>query len=152
MPAVSNRRRLVPALMAGVAAVLLLAGCTGQRDPDSWGDSTKRAFVEGCDGTAAEDEPVESIRTDLEEAALPTEVCQCIVDHLEDNMEFSEFKDANSKRRDETDERTPLTGGGFDDAYAACVPDREGGTGATDTPGDDTTTPVDDTTTSTEAS
>lgn len=122
MPAATNRRRLVPALAAAFAVVLMLTGCVGQRDPDKWTDSTKEAFVEACDGTAAKDEPVEEIRTDLEAIAQPTEVCECVIDHLEENMEFSEFKAANSKRRDETDDRSALVGDGFDEAYAACVP------------------------------
>lgn len=122
MTATTCRRRLTSTLLVPVASLLILAGCVGQRDPDSWNDKTKEAFVEACDGSAAKREPVEDMADDLEAAALPTEQCTCIIDHLEENMEFSEFKEANSKRRDETDERTPLTGGGFDEAYAACVP------------------------------
>src|SRR5699024_6963203 len=112
----TRRRRLASSLLVSFASLLLLAGCVGQRDPDSWGDSTKESFVEACDGTAAKDEPVDEIRSDLEDAALPTEDCECIVDHLEENMEFSEFKDANSKRREDEDGAAPLTGGGFDEA------------------------------------
>lgn len=134
MPAAMNRPTRRPLLLMAFAALLLLAACTGQRDPSSWGDSTKRNFVAACDGSAAADEPVEEIREDLLAAAQPTEVCQCVIDELSDEggphfMEFSDFKAANSKRRDEVGESSPLTGAGFDEVYAACRPGSDAGDG-----------------------
>lgn len=131
MPAAMNRPSRRPLLLMAFAALFLLSACVGQRDPSSWGDSTKRNFVAACDGSAAENEPIEEIRDDLLMAAQPTEVCQCIIDELSNEdgphfMEFSDFKDANSKRRDGEDERSPLVGEGFDEVYAACQADPAG--------------------------
>lgn len=130
MSAAITRRRLAPALFAPLVALVVLAGCTGQQDPDKWSDGIKDNFVEACDGTAAADEPVEAIAADLKANALPTEQCRCIIDELADAMDFSDFKAANSKRREETgDERTPLADAPFQKAYATCVPGFEGSSG-----------------------
>lgn len=105
MPAVPSRRRH---LIAGVVIVLSLAiaACTGQSDPSDYGDDVRKNWMEGCTAPAG-----------VADDGLGEEKCGCIYDHVEENMDFSDFKAANSDRREEP---TVLEGPGWDEAFAEC--------------------------------
>ena len=75
-----------------VAAVALLGACTHQRNvPDSYGDTTRDNFTEGCIEAMTSDDG-EGERLSNEAA---TEVCECAyaaVSDPEDGVEFDDFK------------------------------------------------------------
>lgn len=146
MPAVPNRRR-ASVLAAVFLSLVVLAGCTGQRDPDSWSDGIKTEFVETCDGTAAATEKNQAVKAELLKNKQPTERCQCVIDHLEKNMDFSDFKSANNDRRDaKASDQKALNEPAFKKAYDACPVG-----GKNSKPEKQTTTTVAKTTTTTEA-
>lgn len=148
MSAALIRRRFVPAFAAAVLSVVLLSSCTGQRDPSSWSDSIKDEFVAGCDGSAAASESDPAIAKELKANAQPTAVCRCVINKLADTMDFSEFKSANSDRRDEpASARSALTGKKYDAAYSACEATDETADTTTTSSGDATTTTAEVTTT-----
>lgn len=122
-----RRRPRSVALLGAVFVIGLLAGCTGQKDPDGYSDSVRENFVAGCDGSAfvgADDD-------DAKDAiSLPTPQCECIYDTIEETVDFDDFSSANSNRRDDP---TPLDDPEFVAAYDACDADGpiEGKTTAT---------------------
>ncbi|MCB0978518.1 MAG: hypothetical protein KDB02_13770 [Acidimicrobiales bacterium] len=105
MSAVPSRRRR---LLIGFAIVvsLALSACTGQRDPTKYSDGVRENWMEGCTAPAGD-----------KAEGLSSKTCGCIYDHVEEKMDFSDFKDANSDRRENP---TVLKGPGWDEAYKAC--------------------------------
>jgi hypothetical protein len=103
--AAPSRRRH---LLAGAAVVFALAlgACTGQTDPSDYSDGVRENWMEGCVTPAGE-----------AEGGLSESTCGCIYTHVEENMDFSDFKSANSDRREEP---TVLQGPGWDEAFEAC--------------------------------
>lgn len=105
MSAVPSRRRRL--LVGAVLVVSLgLSACTGQKDPTKFSDGIRDNWMEGCTMPAGD-----------KTKGLSTSTCKCIYDHVEENMDFSDFSGANSDRRDEP---TVLKGPGWDEAYKAC--------------------------------
>ncbi len=111
MPATSNRRRhrLTVPFVGAVLALGLLAGCTGQRDPGSYGDKVETNFVKGCTATSTADGATK---------AEAGEFCQCAYDAIKKDVEFDDFKKANNDLIDvEGDAELPK---GITDAYESC--------------------------------
>lgn len=106
MSAVPTRRRRHLMAAAAVLLTLVLSACTGQRDPSDYSDGVRDNWMAGCTAPAGD-----------EAAGLSEETCGCIYDHVEENMEWSDFAAANSDRREEP---TVLEGPGWDEAYEAC--------------------------------
>ncbi|MEO6989274.1 MAG: hypothetical protein ABI239_11575 [Aquihabitans sp.] len=114
-------RRL--AVLGAVVALGLLVGCTGQRDPGGYGDSVRKNFVAGCDGSAFADfDPDSADAKEMKGQALPTPQCECIYDYMEENVDFDDFSKANSERRDDP---SALDDPVFEEALdrATCGPD-----------------------------
>lgn len=113
----SSSIRLLPrrsAVLGAVLALGLLVGCTGQQDPGDYSDDVRDNFVAGCDGSAFTEE---AEATTL--VTLPTAQCECIYAGFEENIDFSDFKSANSDRRDEP---TALDDPEFQAVYDQCGP------------------------------
>lgn len=124
--ATPNRRRS-KAVLAGLAVTLLFAtGCTqGQKDASNYGD-TEDDFIEGCVSRAEEDtakiEDGEATGEGLVAIESPQDYCQCVFDAIEDTIPFEEFKETNSRMRDEGG---PLPQD-IIDAYDSCDPSDTG--------------------------
>ena len=139
MPASPIRRRRPVALgVAAVVSLVLLAGCSGQREPGSYGDGVERSFNEGCwqqtvlDGDPAlaadviEDQGFEIGDDDLEPlleegagddaVAAAKDYCQCAYDGIKKDVSFGDFKEITDDLREDNG---PLPKS-FQDAYADC--------------------------------
>lgn len=114
------------AFAMAAATLVFTVGCTnGQRDASNY-DDTEEAFLDGCVSIATSDN--EAIGGGSSEDAAetrissPTDYCGCIFDEIRKTIPFSDFKQINSKLRDE--------GGalpdGFRDAYESCDPSSDG--------------------------
>lgn len=139
MPATPIRRRRPVVLgITVVLSLVLLAGCSGQREPGSYTDGVEKSFNEGCweqkvldgdDGLAKElltDEGLEIGDDELEpliEKGADAEVigaaksyCQCAYDAIKDDVSFGDFKKTTDELRDDNG---PLPAS-FQKAYAGC--------------------------------
>lgn len=116
MPETSPRRRRVAMVVATVLAVVVLAGCAGQKDPGSYGTGVHDDFISGCwTGHVADTHPgLSYLPTDnrtLREAkaskvatkaelSADQNTCQCIYGVLLKHVPFHEFAAANAGLRD----------------------------------------------------
>lgn len=138
MPASPIRRRRPVALgVAAVVSLVLLAGCTGQQEPGSYGDGVERSFNEGCwqqkvlDGDAAlaedvrgqelevGDDDLEAVLEKGAEAdvvAAAKDFCRCAYDAIKEDVSFGDFKEITDDLRDDNG---PLPAS-FQEAYAGC--------------------------------
>ncbi len=121
------RRRAALAAVAATVSLIMLGGCTtGQKAASNYAGA-EEAFLEGCvtvaesDNTKVADEGQE----DTTEISSPKTYCQCVFDELSgpDGVEFSEFKEIQSRMQDE--------GGALPDsfieAYGDCDPAEQAG-------------------------
>lgn len=122
-----------PALVALVATTVLLAGCSGQRDPGSYTASVKKDFVSGCWTTTIFDknpkikvEPSDS--RDSREAkatkggkaadvkAAKTS-CSCAYADIKKKVKFGTFRSINENLREDGTGKLPSS---FTRAFASC--------------------------------
>ena len=105
-----RRRRFASLAGALVVSLALLAGCTGQRAPDSYTDGVRTNFIEGCTATSKSDKT-------LGTAAEANDYCTCVFTAVKKNVKFSTFKKI-------TDDLTESGGGklpaSFQKAYDSC--------------------------------
>lgn len=125
--------RVGPALVALVATTVLLAGCSGQRDPGSYTASVKKDFVSGCWTTTIFDknpkikvEPSDS--RDSREAkatkggkaadvkAAKTS-CTCAYARIKEKVKFGTFRSINENLREDGTGKLPSS---FTKAFASC--------------------------------
>jgi len=124
VPASPIRRRVTGAVLGSVALVLLASGCaTHQQDAKNYAD-TEDNFLEGCENIATSDTDKlaagQGDAKDPQEISDPKAYCQCVFDALsgKDGVPFDEFKEINSRMRDEGG---PLPDS-FIEAYDGCKP------------------------------
>ena len=109
MSASPIRRRAAHALLAAVASVVVLAGCTTtQRDASNYAD-TEDNWLEGCIEQAELDNEVDG----AEQITDPEAFCECAWTAITDEIEFERFKEINSELRDE--------GGPLPDDYTEAI-------------------------------
>ena len=128
-----HRRRASRWLAVLALATLVLAGCSGQKEPGSYTDGVKRDFTSGCWTTLIEDaypkdvvyEPTddrEKREAKAVKAATDAEVtaakdyCSCAYKGITKDVKFSEFKQINEDLRNE---QGPLPES-FQKAYDHC--------------------------------
>lgn len=137
MTAIPSPRRpgrgIASAVTALVATTVLLAGCSGQRDPGSYTDSVKQDFVSSCWTTTVADLPTNDLklvpsdsRSEREAKAAKvvpaSEVkaaktfCGCAYAKLKKKVKFGRFKSVNTDLR-ENGGKLPSD---FTKAYASC--------------------------------
>ena len=105
-----RRRRLASVAGALALSLALVSGCAGQRAPDSYTDSVRKNFINGCAATSAADRTLGS-------ASEAQQYCTCAYNAIKKNVKFSTFKQIN-------DDLTQSGGGplpkSFQDAYDSC--------------------------------
>ena len=112
-------RRSVVAAVALVVAAGLLGGCSGQREPTSYGDNVQKSFVAGCVETAKADNAAAKGDASLTEIADPQQTCECAYKALsgKDGIPFSKFKSVNQDLVEEHDTLPKAV----TDAVASCT-------------------------------
>ena len=95
---------LKPAL-AGVFALLLLAGCTGQRDPGNYGDGVRDEFIKGCIGDILD--PGVSKDSDRAPSTASRDECAYVYEQIEKKVDFDDFRSANTKLREGSIDKLP---------------------------------------------
>lgn len=117
-----HRRHVVP-LVGAVLALLVMAGCVGQRTPGGYDDSVEENFVSSCRKTSAEDAggatPKFADGTELD----VKEFCECAYDKISKDVPFGDFKDVVNDQIDSPD-TLPKS---FTKAYQSC-PDEDSST------------------------
>lgn len=126
-------RRAAPRLAALALVAVVLAGCTGQKEPTSYTDSVKKDFTSGCWTTLISDkhpkdvvfEPTDDREkreakaikggTDAEVTAAK-DYCSCAYKKIEKDVPFGDFRKINEDLRTE---QGPLPES-FQKAYASC--------------------------------
>ena len=120
-----RRRRAGRAAALAIASLLLLGGCTAaQRAPSSYSGAEDN-FLEGCESLATSDngKADDKGQEDTTKIASPKTYCQCVFDAIEKNVEYSEFKEIQSRMQDEGG---PLPAS-FIEAYDSCDPAEKAG-------------------------
>jgi hypothetical protein len=100
-----------------VAALFVLAGCTGQQSTPGDYDGAKADFLEGCQEIAESDADAESAEARI---ASPDDYCDCVWGELTgpDGLSFDRFKEINS---DLTENGGPLPDDILE-VYGRCKP------------------------------
>lgn len=93
------------AAVLAVATIALLGACTHQRSiPDSYGDSTRDNFTEGCvDAMTSDDVDGERLSSDT-----ATSTCECAYEAISDPEDGIEFDDFREMTEDLEEEPGPL--------------------------------------------
>jgi hypothetical protein len=139
VPATRIRRRRSPALLAALAVVvLLLAGCSGQRDPGSYTESVKTHYKESCATQflldhnhidVANDATLETRTAAAEKGSSKSEIsetddyCTCAWKIISKKVPFGDFKKINDDLR-ENGGPLPTS---FTKKYASCEEPSFGG-------------------------
>lgn len=120
MSATPIRRRAARAAALAVVSLLMLGGCSAaQRAPSSYSGAEDN-FLEGCTAIAQSDNGKDKDKgqEDTTRIASPKTYCQCVFNAIEKNVEYSDFKEIQSRMQDEGG---PLPAS-FIEAYDSCDP------------------------------